>query len=57
MFWRDLDAHRFGEVVDTEHHVLHRAVLHQLRCDLERLGMFDDGLDGDGVLQPDEKTR
>ena len=29
---RDLDAHRLGEVVDAEDHVLHRRVLHELRA-------------------------
>ena len=48
---RDLDAHRLGEVVDAEHDVLHRRVLHDLGRDLERLGMLDHRLDGDAVVE------
>ena len=51
---RDVDAHRLGEVVDAEHDVLHRRVLHQLGGDLERLGVLDDRLDGDAVVEPHE---
>ncbi len=51
---RDLDAHRLGEVVDAEHDVLHGRVLHELRGDLERLGVLDDRLDGDPVVQAHE---
>jgi hypothetical protein len=54
---RDLDAHGLGEVVDAEHHVLHRRVLHEVGRDLERLRVLDDGLDGDAVVEAHEHRR
>src|SRR5262245_19882009 len=54
---RDLDAHRLGEVVDPEHDVLHRRVLHDLGRDLERLRVLDDRLDGDRAIERRQEPR
>ncbi len=56
MFRRDLNPHGFGKVVDTEHHVLDGVVLHQIRGDFQRLGMFDNRLNADVAVQADQKT-
>ena len=54
---RDVDAHGLGEVVDAEHHVLHRGVGHDVRGNLQGLGMLDDGLDGDARIHADQGRR
>ena len=41
----DANGHGLGEVMNAEHHVPHRGILHQLRRQLEGVGVFDDGLD------------
>jgi len=53
----DVDAHRLGEIVDAEHHVPYRGIGHDLRGDLQRLGMLDDGLDGDAPVHPGQPRR